>query len=112
MSNGTFVQAVGAGAPAQSQGDSPDVSEFRRSHPILALGLFGTEHGGEGAGAVEVGVKNFGGRLQARVAIPSEETWAYVAIERPVAFLSELEAALREGMVQWQRAKPKEKRKA
>lgn len=85
---------------------------FKELCPLLFLGFFGEGQTPASFGELEVGLKNYGGSLQATLRVPSADEFAFVELDPSGSILEQLETRLRDGSLRWQKARPKEKKRA
>jgi hypothetical protein len=87
-----------------------ELRAFKANYPLLALGLFGTDEVPALSGELEVGIKNYGGVLQATLRMPATDEFAFVELPLVDSIWGFLESSLSDGTLRWQKPRPKGKR--
>jgi len=110
MSTRSWRTAVGASVASGSAEDAIALASFRSNRPLLGLALFGEGQSPSTQGEVSIGLKNFGGRLQATLRVGSTGEFAFHELIDPEALWSELESALEFDRLRWQAPPAKRQR--
>lgn len=102
MSSLPWLAPVGAEMAAGASEEIGAIQSFRALHPLLGAAFWRGESSPSIEGDITISIKNYGGRLQVTVRVPSAAQFGFLELTDPEALWNELESALEFRSIRWQ----------